>query len=241
MGTAELLAILAIPCLILWVTYSRNRKKVRAQRAAMFDDVLTLFEEYRVTQDTVYYPVLEGRYQGHRIKLEPIADDIAFRTLPSLWLLVTVRGAIPYRGVFDFLVRPRDNIETYTPSVELNTYLKIPAGWPTHAVLRTNNRHDMPPQDIVTPYISLFDMRQAKELSIGPGGIRFVYQITAAEVPYYKLFRQVKFEDIAVDPDILKGLLDRLLSLYGDLTAKDDHGEKEDQKEKNSSREAGEG
>jgi hypothetical protein len=220
MGTVELLAILAIPCLILWGMYSRNNKRVKAQRAAMFDGVLSLFEEYRGTQDTVYYPVLEGRYLGHSIKLEPIADDIAFRTLPSLWLLVTLRGSIPYRGVLDYLARPRDNIETYTPSVEMNTHLKIPDGWPTHAVLRTNNRHEMPPPDIVTPYMSLFDMKQAKELSIGPGGIRFVYQITSAEVPYYRLFRQVKFEDIAVDPDILKGVMDKLISLYGDLADK---------------------
>jgi hypothetical protein len=213
--------------------YSRNRKKVKAERAAMYNECLDLFDEYRVTQNDVYYPVLEGRYQKHNIKLEPIADDIAFRTLPSLWLLVTVRGSIPYRGIFDFLVRPRDNVETHSPSAELNTHLRIPDGWPAHSVLRTNNRFEMPPEEIVAPHIALFDDRRAKELSIGPGGVRFVYQINVAEIPYYKLFRQVKFEEIAVDPVILKGLLDRLLSLFRDLTNKDKHGEEKTKKEGN--------
>jgi hypothetical protein len=227
MGTVEILAILAIPSLILWVTYRRNRKRVKAERSTLLDSCLGLFSEYKVTQQDVYYPVLEGMYEGHSIKLEPISDDIAFRTLPSLWLLITVRGSIPYKGIFDFLVRPRDNIETYSPSAELNTKLRIPNGWPTHAVLRTNDRWQMPPEEVVTPHMSLFEDGKTKELSIGPGGIRLVYQIGVANIAYYKLFRQVKFEEITLGPEMLRALLDRLLALYHDLTVKQDRGKKE--------------
>ncbi len=217
MGTAELLFLIAVPIVIYSVMYSRNRKKVRGQRAAMFDNCLDLFETYRVTQNDVYYPVLTGLYQKNEIKIEPIADDIAFRTLPSLWILITVRGAIPYKGIFDFLVRPRDNTQTYSPSADLNSHLRIPEGWPSHALLRTNDRLNMPPENLITPHMGLFDDSRSKELSIGPGGIRFVYLLCSAEIPYYKLFRQVRFNDITVDPDLLKNLLEKLLILFEDL------------------------
>jgi hypothetical protein len=217
MGTADLVAVFSIPILILWVVHYRVKKKVKAERAAMFDQCLNLFDSYRVTQDDVYYPVLEGRYKGHDVKLEPISDDIGFRTLPSLWLLVTFRGNIPYDGLFDFLVRPKNSVEFYSPSSELGTSIKIPQGWPTHALLRTNDRWNMPPMEKLSPHIDMFNDEKMKELFVGPGGVRVVYQIDKALLPYYKLLRQVRFEHISPQPEVVRGLLDKAHAIYRDL------------------------
>ena len=106
-----ILFLIALLVCILWIMHRRKRSAVKAERAAMFNDCTDLFEKYRITQDDIYYPVFEGRYRGHDFRLEPIADHIAFRTIPSLWLLVTLRKRTPYEGIFDFLVRQRNEDE----------------------------------------------------------------------------------------------------------------------------------
>ena len=70
------------------------------------------------------------------MEVEPLVDHVAFRKIPSLWVLVTVFGEIPYGGVFDLLVRPQ-NVEFYSPSSTLGTIIPNPPGWPREATLRT--------------------------------------------------------------------------------------------------------
>jgi hypothetical protein len=53
------------------------------------DRCLTLFEHPEVLQNDVNFPVLKGFYSDRRVTLEPIADHIAYRKLPQLWLRAT--------------------------------------------------------------------------------------------------------------------------------------------------------
>jgi hypothetical protein len=213
----ELFFLMAMFLGIFWIMHRRKRSAVKAERAAMFNRCISLFDNYKIIQDGIYYPVLYGCYKGYDFKLEPIADHIAFRTLPSLWLLVTLKGRVPYEGVFDFMVRHK-NVEFFSPISRLKIDIDIPERWPGHALLRTNFPEQMPPQEQIEPHMDFFDDPKAKEFLITPNGVRLVYQARQADRAYYMVLRQVVFEDTDISPNLVKGLMDRAVSVYRDFT-----------------------
>jgi hypothetical protein len=208
--------------LIMTAMHIQHRRRVKARRAAMFDQCKQLFSDVSVSQDDVNFPVLTGCYRGLPVKLEPVADHVGYRKLPSLWLLVTVRGEIPYEGVFDFLVRPQ-NIEFFSPSDRLEFQLEQPAHWPQYAVLKTNNVEKMPPVAMLEKHIDLFQDDKAKELLVTPGGVRIVYQANQANQNSYRTLRSLAFDDLVLKPERVTDLLDRALLIYQDLTEKAEH------------------
>ncbi len=201
---------------VLYILQRRKRSTLKAERRGIFDDCTGLLEQPGLTQEDINFPVLRGRYKGHEVTLTPIADNLAFRTIPSLWLLVSLHGKIPFPGTFDFLMRPK-NIELYSPSSRLPIDLAIPEGWPQPAFLRTDNVEAMPPRERLEPHMSFFDDVRAKELLVTPRGIRLVYQAKQAQRSYYMLLRQVVFEDMIIPGDLVKHLLDLAVALYEDL------------------------
>lgn len=208
------LAVLFVAALA-WI-YRRDRARVRAARAALFDRCLDLFDDRRLRQDAVDMPVLDGVYRGRAFRIVPIIDHINLRKVPSLWLLVTLRETVPYEGVLDFLVRPQ-NTEFYSPSADLPVMLPAQAGWPEHAALRTDRPDAAPPVDLVGRHIDFFDDPYAKELLIAPGGVRLVYQANQARRSHYLVLRQAEFEDLSLDPERLRALMDRAIALHDDL------------------------
>jgi hypothetical protein len=212
----EATATLALMAAVLSYIYWRGRQAIRNKRGAMFDGCLRLFESHRLSQDGVYFPVLKGRYQGYEVQIEPVVDHLAVRKLPSLWLLVTVRGRVRYTGVLDFLVRPL-NVEFFSPSAALETRLTIPLGWPQNAWLRTDRPEGMPPIERIEPHIRFFDDPRAKELAVTPKGVRLVYLAKEGERAYYTVLRQVEFADPSIPPQLLRDLMDRAIALYEDV------------------------
>ena len=215
-----ILAVCAIG-LIMTAMHIQHRRRVKARRAAMFDQCKPLLSEVSVSQDDVDFPVLTGRYRGVSVKLEPIADHVGYRKLPSLWLLVTVRGDIPYQGVFDFLVRPQ-NIEFFSPSEQLEYQLEPPAHWPQYTALKTNDVDTMPPLARLEKHMDLFEDDKAKELLVTPNGVRLVYQANQANQNNYRTLRSLAFDDLVLKPEQVADLLDRAVLLYQDLTEKTD-------------------
>jgi hypothetical protein len=204
---------------IFWVKHRRTRSALKAERAAMFDGCIPLFDQHGIRQEGIDYPVLRGRYNGYDFKLQPIVDHVGFRTLPSLWLLVTLVGKTPYRGIFDFLVRPK-NTEFYSPASQLEEDIVIPEHWPQHAQLRSDSFELMPPEELIDPHMSFFDDTKAKEMLVTPNGVRMVYQARQADHRYYMLLRQVVFEDLNLSPKLVSDLLDRAISIFRDLVGK---------------------
>ena len=214
----EIIALAAGLAAILVYMYRRDRHRLRDSRAAMYGDSAHLFEDLRVVQDDVNFPVLTGRYRGYRIKLEPIADYLAFRKVPSLWLQATVYCENPNRGAFDFLVRPQ-NVEFWSPAWKMETSLATPPGWPEFAIARTDDPDDIPPLDKLQPHGVLFDDEKVKELLVTPKGVRITYQADQAERAYYMVLRQLVFENFRLSPDLVTRLLDRAISVHEDLAA----------------------
>lgn len=203
----------------------------------MFDACLPLFETYRVTQDAVYFPVLTGRYRGQEVRLEPVADHIVIRKIPSLWLRVSVMGEVPFRGALDFLVRP-ENVEFYSPYTKLEERVPVPPEWPQFARLRSDDSERMPPLELVSRHMGFFDDPKAKELLITPRGVRLVYQVNQSIRAHYMVLRQTHFENLSLAPELVTSLLDRALALYVDLNSEEQPLEQESQEE--DTRETGE-
>jgi hypothetical protein len=227
----DLLALTLVFLAVLWFMHRRHRAAVKAQRASVFEACLPLFESYRVTQDDIDFPVLTGRYRGYPVRLQPIVDHVAVRKLPSLWLLVTVQGDIPYEGVFDFLVRPM-NTEFYSPSASLGAEIEIPPGWPQHAAMRSDAPERMPPLDLLRPHIALFDDPKMKEFLVTPRGVRLVYQANEAARAYYLVLRQAQFEDIVIPAGLVRRLLESAIAVHQTLapgTQPDDRHERHDE------------
>ena len=213
----DLLAIALAMIAALILLHQWGRRKVMRERGGIFDDCKALFESQEITQDDVNYPVLHGRYRGYDFKVEPIVDHVVVRKVPSLWLLVSILAPVPYRGVFDFLVRPQ-NTEFYSPLWSLPEDVDAPSGWPVHALARSNDPGAMPPLSILEPHGRLFDDVKMKELLVTPKGVRLVYQADQARRPHYMVLRQLIFEDAKQNLGILKHLMDSAITLYEDVS-----------------------
>jgi len=212
----EIVALAAGLVAILVYMYRRDRRRLRDSRAAMYGDCAQLFEDLRVIQDDVNFPILTGRYRGFAVKLEPIADYLAFRKIPSLWLQATVYCDNPNRGAFDFLIRPQ-NVEFWSPAWKMEAALPAPPGWPEFAIARTDDPDDPPPLDRLQPHGVLFEDEKVKELLVTPKGVRIVYQADQAQRAHYMVLRQLVFENFRLAPELVSRLLDRAISIHEDL------------------------
>ncbi len=187
----------------------------------MFAGVIPILSEPRLYQDDVGYPVLSGNYQGFDVVLEPVLDQMSVRKLPTLWLKATVRAAVPYDGVFDYLVRPA-HTEFYSPSDNLPEWVQVPGNWPQHASIRTDKPSAMPPFEIINSHMNFFQDDKAKELLITQHGVRLVYLLGEATRSVYLLLRQPCFEQMKVSRDLVTDILDRAIALVVDLTQRDE-------------------
>jgi hypothetical protein len=204
-------AAIALP----WM-YLRDARRQRRSRSELFTQCLSLFQAYRVTQNGGDFAILEGRYRGHPVKLEPVLDTVAWRKVPSLWLKVTVLAPNPWPGVLDFLVRPQ-GVEFYSPGADLAHPLRVPPGWPQHAVLNCDDPSKVPPLTLIEPHIALFADQQMKELLITPRGTRLVRQLWQAERAEYLVLRQARFTSVHASPELVGALLDAALSICASL------------------------
>ena len=193
--------------LVLPAIYLRDSVVEKRRRGDWFAPALDLFSSYRVTQDGKNWPVLLGSYRGHSVRLEPVLDDLSWRKLPSLWLKVTVLSPNTGRATYGFLVRARGG-EFYSPTPDMKHRLSLPAGWPTDAILCSDDSLKAPDLDV-----SAFQDPYLKELVITPKGVRLVYQAQQGERASYLVLRQARFEQRHADPQKVKALLDQAIAI----------------------------
>jgi hypothetical protein len=211
-------ALVAITALVM--LYRRDRRRLQAQRAQLFDSCLDLFQSYRITQEGPNYPLLSGRYRGYEARLEPVIDNLAWRKVPVLWLRATILKPNDYTGVLDLLVRP-GGVEVYSPSSELDYHLALPEGWPEQALLCTDDPTSIPPLELLTPHMRHFADPYMKELVLSSRGVRLVRMIWQASRLHYAIFREIRFEGIHLDPAVVKDLLDGAIDIADALSDPD--------------------
>lgn len=216
---ALVVAILVAGALaVLTALYRRNRAIIRKLRGGVFVSAYDLFSSYRVTQSGLDYPELTGRYRDHDFHIDAIVDTLTFRKLPVLWLRVSLIAPAPDHSTLDILVRSQ-NVEFYSPSVDLPHRIEPLPGWPDGAVIRTDDPGRLPDRRIVDRHIGYFADPQAKEMLITPKGLRLVHMLDQARRAEYLVLRQAEFESPQVPQPLLKDLMDRLIALHRDLAA----------------------
>jgi hypothetical protein len=209
-----LAALVALALAALLVRRALREKVMKVQAPqAFFAPVIPLFGDVRIAASNDSGSMkLEGLYQGFPVQVQALTDTLALRRLPALWLLVTLQTPLPLRAKFDMMMRPAGQT-TFSNFDLLPETIGTPAGFPEEAIVRSDNASEAAVPQLFIPHLSLFQSRRAKELLVTPNGVRIVWLLAEADRARYGVFRQADFGDVALDPGLLRDLLDRLVAL----------------------------
>lgn len=187
-----LLGVLVAGVLAL-LTYLQVRhvRAVRATRGALFDQVTHLFDDVKIRQDGLNYPVLTGRLHGHPIKLEPIVDTLGFRKLPVLWLLITHYRPLSVGSPLDILLRPHGN-EFFSPNQRYEREIPPRPGYPEHVRIASRDPAAAPDLAVLAPFLRFIHEMDTKEILVRSTGVRVVRRLAEAEQTHYRVTRQAE-------------------------------------------------
>lgn len=214
----DVVAVVALAAVALTWIYRRDKRRADRERQVLFDDARGLLSDAEIERAPREYPKLRGRYRDHEVTIDAVIDTIAVRKLPSVWLRVTVKAAIPFAGVCDVMARAH-NVEFYSPFSDLDQGIALPAGWPDHLLVKTDDPETMPPATLLGPHIKVFADERMKELLVTPKGVRLVRQAAQGSRAEYMVLRQASFGPVVVPRALLQGMLDAAVALAEALSA----------------------
>lgn len=191
---------------------------VKSQRGSLFDQTKHLFDDVRLTQDSINYPTLHGFYLGYPIKLEPIVDTTVFRKLPVLWLLITYYRPLPVASPVDILLRPTGS-EFFSPNSTYAHEVVPGVEWPEHIRISSPTPSKAPPLSLFRPFVPFISDPLTKEVLVTSRGIRVVYQLAEGSQAHYRVTRGVELDTAAFTPARLRSLLAVLLEMSNTLAA----------------------
>lgn len=209
---AAAFVILAAIAALVWTQY-RDVLARRAQRNRYVAGIFPLVDDPQLITSAADFPVVTGRYRGHEARIEPHTDTISVRKLPSLWLLITVREALPIKATLGVMMRPR-NVEYWSPFDTLTTDLERPVNWPEGANIRTDAADGGGGlRRLIEPHLDFLRDPRGKEILITPKGVRFTWLAEEGERGAYMVLRQAKFSGDPLDPELVRGLIERCLAV----------------------------
>ena len=211
-------AVAAALLFLLYRDFKRRSEVVREEPVRLFSAVMPLLE------NATFHPGeaagthrLEGSYRGHAVSVRTVADTLALRKLPSLWLMATLTRAQPFTGTFDLMMRP-GGPTTFSNFDFLPHTVPNPDSFPEDAVLRSDDSAAMLPPEFAAAHVpDMFSDARMKELLVTPKGLRLVRQLAEGDRARYGVFRQAEFGSVVIDPQLLCGMLDKLIALQDDI------------------------
>lgn len=212
----EVFLVAAIGLLGLGYIHIRDQRRARNRRGEYLAACRPLFTQAEMSLDPFGYPKIAGDYRGHRFFVDLIVDALAVRKLPSLWMRVTLIEPLVIQEQLSIMMRPLGT-EFFSNFDGLPHRLETPADWPERAIVRCKSHGDQVFVSRLDDHIDFFKNPRAKELLVTSRGLRFVWQVDEAERSDYLLLRQARFEQGPLDPAVLQGILDRAVSLSGEL------------------------
>ncbi|MEM5389452.1 hypothetical protein VSR68_38730 [Paraburkholderia phymatum] len=222
-STGIALAVLFL--IALGLMYRRDSKALQAERSRLFDACLALFDHHRMTQQDAAWPVLVGAYDGYEVHIAPLVDDVTFRKVPSLWLLVTVKRELPMNGAVDLLARAQ-NTEFYSPADSLPVRVVTPQEWPSQTTIKADRSAAELPLSVLDPHVRrFFGDPRAKEMLVTRHGVRMVYQAQGADRSEYLVLRRAVFREARLSAALVESLLDQAVQLCADITRGGVHGQ----------------
>jgi hypothetical protein len=219
----DIVAVVLLAVAVLTWIYRRDKSRVDRERKVLFDDAHGLLTDAEIEYTPREYPKLRGRYRGHEVAIDAVVDTIAVRKLPSVWLRVTVKAAMPFGGICDVMARAH-NVEFYSPFGDLDHHIALPSGWPGHLTVKTDDPDVMPPAALLAPHVAIFGDERMKELLVTPRGVRLVRQVAQGARAEYMVLRQAAFGPVVVPRVQLQHMLDAAVALADALGAASEAG-----------------
>lgn len=210
-----LLALLLVTGAVVLALVQRHHVvRVRADRGRLFEHCSNLLDDARVISRGLNFPLLRGRRGGHPVLLEPVVDTLSMRTLPVLWLVVTVAGPLVATGRLSVLARACGT-EFYARHDEAGAMASMGPGWPGELAVRADSVDAVERQPELLDRIRRFmaDGR-VKQVVVGPGSVRVVWRCAAAESGTYRVTRRVDLTGARVDGPALAAVLDTVEELF---------------------------
>lgn len=199
--------------------FRREAALRRAEPERLFREALPVLENgVAEAGETAGTYLLTGTYRGHDVQVKALADTLAVRKLPGLWLMVTLPGALPVASTLDLMMRPA-SATSFSNFDHLPFTYESPADFPEHLVARGDAREPPLPFDLTARHIGPLKDRRGKELLVTPKGVRLVMLLAEADRARYGVFRQADFGGAVVDPDMLEACIERLIGLREDILA----------------------
>ena len=212
---------LLLPCLlvagavVLAVVQLQHVARVRSDRGRLFEDCSDLLDDVRVTSRGLDFPLLEGRRAGRPVRLEPVVDTLSMRTLPVLWLVVSVAGPRVATGRLSVLARACGT-EFYARHNEASDTLLMGPAWPAELAVRADSPDAARRQNNVLQDIRrLMTDDRVKQVVVGPTSVRVVWRCATGDSGTYRVTRRVDLTQVRVDAEALAAVIDSIDELLG--------------------------
>ena len=200
-----LVCVIAAMAIWLYKVYQRDSAKAKTNQLHPFNDCIPVLQEVKLINQESGFPKLYGRYGEFDVVLELVADTLAVRKLPPLWLLVAIKGRVLTKGSLDIVVRPQNN-EFYSPAWEWSGHLQTPENWPAHSLIKYQN--EPASLEVLNDFVPLlFSDERYKELLVLPNILRITYLAKQAERGEYMLMRNSLFDAKPLERELVKSII----------------------------------
>jgi len=204
------LSLLFLGVVVLALVHRRHAARVRADRGRLFEYCSGLLEDPVLVRRGLDFPLLEGRRSGHDVRIEPVLDTLSMRTLPALWLVVTIGGPHPVPGRLSVLARACGT-EFYARHDQLPEPVQLGEDWPGELSVRSDGSDVVTecPQPLDRVRVAMTD-GTLKQVVVGPASTRAVWKCATADSGSYRVTRRVDLTHARVDVRALKEVLTAL-------------------------------
>lgn len=183
-------ALVAAGLLLVWIQV-RHVRRVGIERRDVLAGAQHVLDQPHLEQHGIDYPVLTGSYKGNRVTVSFIVDTLALRTLPTLWLSVTLSRALPLEGPIDFLRRPSAT-DIVSPGLRFPCEHEVPEDWPAHLRIATP-AGAVPSLSAMSWVLPLLRDGRTKDVLLAPAGARLIREVARAELGQYRVVKRAKF------------------------------------------------
>ena len=202
--------LLVAAAAVLVVVQLHHVARVRSDRGRLFEDCSHLLDDARLTSRGLNFPLLEGRRGGHLVRLEPVVDTLSMRTLPVLWLVVTIGGPRVATGRLSVLARPCGT-EFYARRDEAGDTVPLSPAWPGELAVNADTPDAAREQSGLLDYVRrLMADERVKQVVVGPQSARVVWRCATADSATYRATRRVDINGARVDAPALTAVLDAM-------------------------------
>ena len=211
-----LLALLLVAGVVVLALVQRHHvARVGSDRGRLFEDCLGVLDDARVISRGLNFPLFTGRRGGRPVRLEPVIDTLSMRTLPVLWLVVTVAGPRVGTGRLSVLARACGT-EFYARHDEASDTVLMGPAWPGDLSVRADSPETARQQPgLLEDIRQLMTDERVKQVVVSPESARVVWRCATADSATYRATRRVDLTGARADAPALAKVLDAMEELLG--------------------------